>query len=910
MFSRGYMRDAQIEAIKTYLYLKIACDNRSLLSLFCGGKFNSANLEELEISQSFRQYLVAHPAAQALFEYSGIKDSAGQPVAKGLANHIKSNFEAIDFAGCLRRIFYEVDYPEYIFSLPMGAGKTYLMAAFIYLDLYFASNEPDNPAFSHNFLILIPSGLKSSIIDSIREIQEFDPSWIIPEPAASRLKRMLKFEVLDELKSGNKSNIVRNPNAQKINAYRPFDSLMGLVAVVNAEKIIYDGVDKADADTALFSKEELAKHTLANELRKMLGSLPFLSLLIDEVHHAADDELKLRKVVKQWQMRGNVKSILGFSGTPNLAKAERIRISDTFEISNKQLNNVVYYYPLIQAIGNFLKTPEVKYLDSSGSEDTVLRRGVEEFLDKFGKTVYPDGCCAKLAVYCGQIAHLEEEVYPIVARILMERGYNPAETILKYHQGNNAYKCDTEAELTFKSLDMPFTTKKIILLVQIGKEGWNCRSLTSVILPHKGACPTNMVLQTSCRCLRQVQKGAIEPALIWLNKTNADQLNKQLQSEQNITLKEFSSLPDNTPKEIHRHSRMDTVKLPDLEFYQLRVEYIAEVKEQPSPVRDLLRSLNLPEHDVIVETTQDLAGEVKSTDWLTDSRTERFTFYQWLLTVSKEGFGKPSMKQLMEYRDELQDIFTAICDSDGSPSQKYDHAAVRKNIRLCFYKKRSLAVKQDIVSESASLLQVENLVSPLFVADDSLFTPPQNEVDMIVSKREYSPETLAAIELLRSQGLPTPPLPQKHLNTYHYLPYHFDSSFEQKYFLRAALPLIQDRGLELYFNGDDLITEFKIKCFRKEGNNWRYIGRYVPDFLMLSRTPEGKIDKVCIIETKGKVYANNFADRKDFMETEFIHQNNDKFGYARFAFLYVEDTLTEEQQRQKTISTITEFFNA
>lgn len=32
--SRGMMRDAQIEAIKTYLFLKIACQNRPLWELF------------------------------------------------------------------------------------------------------------------------------------------------------------------------------------------------------------------------------------------------------------------------------------------------------------------------------------------------------------------------------------------------------------------------------------------------------------------------------------------------------------------------------------------------------------------------------------------------------------------------------------------------------------------------------------------------------------------------------------------------------------------------------------------------------------------------------------------------------------------------------------------------------------
>ena len=54
--------------------------------------------------------------------------------------------------------------------------------------------------------------------------------------------------------------------------------------------------------------------------------------------------------------------------------------------------------------------------------------------------------------------------------------------------------------------------------VQIGKEGWDCRSLTGVILSQQGDCPKNMVLQTSCRCLRQVERGKTEEAIIWLNK--------------------------------------------------------------------------------------------------------------------------------------------------------------------------------------------------------------------------------------------------------------------------------------------------------------------------------------------------------------------------------------------------------
>ena len=50
MIQQGYLRDAQIEAIKTYLFLKIACGNEPLHRLFSSGKFNSLNLNDLEIS--------------------------------------------------------------------------------------------------------------------------------------------------------------------------------------------------------------------------------------------------------------------------------------------------------------------------------------------------------------------------------------------------------------------------------------------------------------------------------------------------------------------------------------------------------------------------------------------------------------------------------------------------------------------------------------------------------------------------------------------------------------------------------------------------------------------------------------------------------------------------------------------
>ena len=56
--------------------------------------------------------------------------------------------------------------------------------------------------------------------------------------------------------------------------------------------------------------------------------------------------------------------------------------------------------------------------------------------------------------------------------------------------------------------------------------------------------------------------------------------------------------------------------------------------------------------------------------------------------------------------------------------------------------------------------------------------------------------------------------------SFHYLPYRTDSGFEQT-FLREVLSfdIIEELGLEVYYNGDRAMTEFKIKCYKKPVEN-------------------------------------------------------------------------------------------
>ncbi len=927
---RGMMRDAQVDAIKTYLFLKIACQGKPLWQLFSEGNFLTIDVQQVKMTGYAREALLTDTAAATLYEYACLTDDQGNTVAPNLKALMEESAHQIDCRDVFRRMFYGVSYPDYLFSLPMGAGKTYLMASFIYLDLYFSLLEPDNPAFAHNFMVLAPSGLKSSILPSIKHIQDFDPTWILPDPVATQLRNEIIFEVLDEQKTARKSNIVKNPNAQKINNHQPLQYLRGLVAVTNAEKVILDRFDP-DADPNLFSDEEMREQRVSNELRSIIGQIPRLAIFIDEVHHASDGEIKLRQVVNEWTQGDTFCNVVGFSGTPYLPKAERVEVGLGLTMQNKNLANVVYHYPLIEGVGNFLKQPIIK--TGTGGQTDIVREGVTEFLDRYAFTIYADGTCAKLAIYCGRIETLEETVYPLVAELVAAHGLDPNEAILRYHGGNKQYPASDEAATSFASLDTRLSNVRIVLLAQIGKEGWDCRSLTAVILPQKGACPQNMVLQTSCRCLRQVIKGLPETALIWLNEENANTLNKELKKQQHTSIAELNQGRPAGLTPLERFSRMDRVQVPPIDFYQLKVSYTELVLEEElnTPAALASPSLLAPATDMLV-SQQNLRGQIldKATTAIADDEAHMpMTFSQWLHLTVKESFGTIAMQQLTDHTEQLHAIYLAITeDYDGDRRLRADccHRQIRANVRKAFIPRRTIETRQEDIPRTASLLAVESLTSPIYVANTQRYYPDQREVHRIMEgkgeKRMLKPAIQAIMDQLRQlpgqesflQAMIDNPENYEQQRgddttdrTFHYLPYHFDSSFEQHYFADTLLADIAGRGLEVYFNGDDLLTDFKIRCYKQTPRGWVNIGLYVPDFLMLSRDSEGQIHKVLIIETKGEGYAAQFSDRRTFMD-EFKRRNNERFGYERFDFLYIEDTLSPKEQDMKTLETINHFF--
>lgn len=912
------MRDAQIESIKTYLFLKIECQNRPLWELFASGKFNSTNVDDLEVNKATREILEFNPAALALWEYASISDENGNVNSPKILAAIKKAPDSIDYVCVIKDLFSNVSYPDYLFSIPMGAGKTYLMAALIYLNLYFAILEPDNSIFAHNFILFVPSGLKSSIVPSLRDIQNFNPLWILPDPVASQLKNLIQYEWLQESSSASKSNIVKNPNARKISMQVAKPNLMGLVAVTNAEKVILDRVDKdfnIDASILKSLPEEERKEyeaTLqANELREQIGLIPGLCILIDEVHHASDDQ-KLRKVVNKWMKQSNFNSVLGFSGTPNMDPAAKIKITDDLSVKCTQYANVVTFYPLIKGIGNFLKIPVVRYSNLDSTE--IISRGLREFFDRYADTVYSNGVSAKVAIYAPSIAVLEEEIYPIAYALCAEMGINPTETILKYHKGNSSYKVDEDAQFEFSTLDSPLSKKRIILLVGIGREGWNCKSLTGVILSQRNACPQNMVLQISCRCLREVDNAHKETALIWLNKFNAEKLNQQLQEQQYTTIAEFGGKKPYDIIAIHRYSRMERLKVPPIDYYQIKINYNTVETAQVANIGEYLRTYQLPYVDSTVIYTQGFnQSNTASENAVGYGMTEMSNFRLWLDWIVKESLGLLSINTLSQYEAELKLLFDKITIRNGEKlvyNTDIDQSKVRSDIRNSFAVRRRFNTKEELVPEEASLLKVNALKSPIEDNITAIYAPSQAKVAEIMSQDSKPVETISEEirKYLIEHGLPLPDV-EKSVNdrTYHYLPYHLDSKLEEDYLYSVINHIKSVPDVEFYFNGDDTLTDFRIRCYTKRGRAWKLDGYYYPDFLMLTRNSDNTINKIIIIETKGEGFAGKFVPRRQFIDESFIKLNNETIGYPRFEFLYIEDTLTKEERLQKTINKINSF---
>lgn len=113
---------------------------------------------------------------------------------------------------------YAENYPNYIFALAMGLGKTILMATCIFYEFLLASKWPKDKRYCHNALVFAPD---KTVLQSLKEIVTFDKSKVIPPEYIGVLDANIKVHFLEDAGTtlstidGSMYNIIIS-NTQKI----------------------------------------------------------------------------------------------------------------------------------------------------------------------------------------------------------------------------------------------------------------------------------------------------------------------------------------------------------------------------------------------------------------------------------------------------------------------------------------------------------------------------------------------------------------------------------------------------------------------------------------------------------------------------------------------------------------------
>ena len=334
-------------------------------------------------------------------------------------------------------------------------------------------------------------------------------------------------------------------------------------------------------------------------------------------------------------------------------------------------------------------------------------------------------------------------------------------------------------------------------------------------------------------------------------------------------------------------------------------------------LKKILTNPNIKENILIKEI--DLNGKTISNNVNTIIYGDEITYSKWLLNIIKESFGFIDFKKLKPYEKELKKIYKLIT-SDNKLNMVYNHILINSLIRKSFYDQRKLTTIKEEILKDSSILTIKN-IPDIECKNIELKYPDDLIVKEILDKdnniKKIDLESLTKEEIIKLAkenpelltNLGKEKIEVKLSNkTFHYIPYIFSqSSFEKSFFQQIlTLDKFQNSDLQVYYNGDKNISSFKIECFKKENKKITKVGLYTPDFLIIKKD----LNKVLIIETKGQGFKNEqgFMDRKNYIEKFFIPFNNKLMGYEKFDYLYIEDTLKENEIISLLNDKITNFF--
>ena len=546
-----------------------------------------------------------------------------------------------------------------------------------------------------------------------------------------------------------------------------------------------------------------------NQRFKKLCRLPQLGVYVDEAHHLfganLEKELRsggankttLRNTINMLAENTSIVACYNYTGTPY--------------VNRQVLPEVVYAYGLNESIRNgFLKDADPIGFENVKNEE-FLKNAISIFWERYGGQTY-ESLLPKLAIFAASVKEATDVVRPCVEKILSDLSI-PLSTIL-VNTGDPTVTKDEDIR-NFNNLDVVGTEgskKQFIILVEKGREGWNCRSLLGIAL-FRSPSSKIFVLQATMRCLRKLTDDQLK-ATVFLSKENMDTLDDELQKNYNMELKDLGKTST-----AEKHTYKVRVMPPERTIRMKRIwhEYSLVEKGYSQPIDYEISSIDMSKYDSVMYEKESLRLNMATKEKVLDTSDSQMKFSELMLVGEVARYLNLSCLIVSRIIREAKDGVPVILDAVNKHNEILYDVVIPKTFHA-LYEVKGTQKSEDV--DMVLLREPKDAGYYEFSAKDELVVTKDSRV--------FTPAEIK--------------------KSFHADTYCFDSKPELECFKQY---ISSDKVKEVYFTGMFTSNQGDLSVHYYDPESKR-VRQYYPDFLALME--DGTYQ---LIEVKGDHMIDN-----------------------------------------------------
>ena len=348
--------------------------------------------------------------------------------------------------------------------------------------------------------------------------------------------------------------------------------------------------------------------------------------------------------------------------------------------------------------------------------------------------------------------------------------------------------------------------KQFIILVEKGREGWNCRSLLGIAL-FRSPKSKIFVLQATMRCLRKLTDEQLK-ATVFLSKENLDTLDEELRNNYNMEIKDLGQSSDKK-----KNSYKVRVLPPPRSIKMKRIwhEYSLIEKEYSEPIDFKVSEIDDAKYESKMYEKGSIRLELSTKETVIDDIKDQMRYSRFSLVGEISRYMNLSCVLISRILSEAIDGFDNLVEVVNKHNEVLDDVIIPKIFNTLY------EVKSEQKNEDVDVILLKE-------PKDSGYYEFSADENLVIEKdhNSFTPEEIK--------------------KSFHADTYCFDSKPEKECFLQY---ISSKKVKEIYFTGmftanqGDLFVQY----YDPESKRIR---QYYPDFL--AKMNDGSYQ---LIEVKG-----------------------------------------------------------